>query len=151
MRERGYEYSGFDERSLVASTSKNGKAEVYLVGLSRFNAPKLERNGDIGLFSALDRVRRRKTDDPPVYLGPIPKNTIPPDRAFDQITTWARKLPGQTTFPTTTRCIGWVDSLPDWLEIGVPEEDVDKFNEVWDRRPEVLRGIVCMWMGAWLS
>ncbi len=121
-------------------TSKNGEEEVYLVGLSRLNALKTGSNGDMGSFSALNRdFKPRKTDGPSLYLGPILNNTVPPGQAFDQITTWAWKLPGKTTFPTTARCIGWVDSLPDWLEIGVHQEDVARFNEVWNRRPDAQR------------
>ena len=134
----------------MAGTRKNGEEEVCLVGLSRLNALKTESSGDLGSFSALNgEFEHRNTNGSPVYLGPIPNNTIPPGQAFEQITTWAWKLPGQTTFPTTTRCIGWVDSLPDWLEIEVHQEDVDKFDEVWERRPDVLKGVVCMRMGAW--
>jgi hypothetical protein len=150
IRKRGYKYSGVNKRSLMAGTSKNGEEEVYLVGLSRLSAPKIESSGDIGSFSTLDReFTPRNTDGPPIYLGPIPNNTIPPGQAFKQITTWVRELEGQVTLPETAYCIGWVDSLPDWLEIGVHQEDVDKFDEVWDRRPDVLREIVRMRIGAW--
>lgn len=133
----------------MARTKKNGEAEVYLVGLSRFKALKTERSGARGPFSALDRGFRRRTDGPPIYLGPIRDNTIPPVQAFNQITLWAWMSPGQTTFPITARCIGWVDTLPDYLEIGIPSADVDQFDEVWERRPDVLRGIECLRMGAW--
>lgn len=133
----------------MAGSSKNGE-EVYLVGLSRLNALKAESSGDLKLFSALNRkVKRRRTDGSSVYLGPIQNNAIPPRQAFEEITTWVRELEGQTTLPETTHCIGWVDSLPDWLEIGNLPEDAERLEALWDRRPGAQRDIVCMKMGAW--
>ena len=121
-----------------------------MVGLSRLNALKTEGSGNLTLFSALNRkVKRRRTSGSPVYLGPIPDNTIPPDQAFEQITTWVRELEGQVTLPETTRCIGRVDSLPDWLDIGITPADADKFEELWNRRPDAQKDIVCMKMGGW--
>ena len=151
IHERGYKYSCVRKPgSVMARAGKNGENEVYLVGLSRSNALKTESSGDIGSFSALDHAfKRRKTNRPPIYLGPIPNNTMPPGQAFEHITTWMRKLEAQATLPETTYCIGWADTLPDWLEIEILPGGADKFEDLWDSRPNVLRGIVCMNIGAW--
>ncbi|KAF8344550.1 hypothetical protein F5887DRAFT_1283198 [Amanita rubescens] len=160
--ERGYKYDKVKKRNIVVGTSKdstNGEAELYLVGLSKvkplLDAPESgdeSDDEDTDLLSTLDRefrVKRRKINGLSLYrLGPISDNTVPPGQAFDQITTWAWKLPGQTTFPTTTRCKGWVCSLPDWLKIEVHQEDADKFEALWKRRPDAQKGIVCMKMEA---
>lgn len=125
-----------------------------MVGLSKLrpllDAPGSRGGGDTGLLSTLVReIKRQKKEGACIYLGPIPSTTRPPKKVFERVTAWVRELEGQATLPETAHCIGWVDSLPDWLEIGILPANAVDFEELWGRRPEVLRRIVCMRMGAW--
>ena len=141
MRERGYQID-INERSMVVGTNiDNADAEIYLVGLSRVrplrSALELESDKEIDADRKFKRLRR---DGPSIRLGPIPNAESPPKQVFQG---WVRKLE-RAALPKTARCVGWVDDLPDWIEIAIATEDIKEFEELWDRRPGALKRVVCV-------
>ena len=147
-----------DKRNMVVGTNIDDlNAEIYLVGLSRVRPlqraseiesdEEIEADGSPELESddeADHKFKRQKIRGPSIHLGPVPNAESPPKQVFQEITTWIEKL-GRVSLPKTARCIGRVDDLPDWIEIAaISMEDIDKFKEIWDRRPGALRGVVCV-------
>ncbi|KAF8329024.1 hypothetical protein F5887DRAFT_1185480 [Amanita rubescens] len=147
MRKRSYEYGRIDEKSVVIAPGENDfKSDVFLVGLSKCVRSSAD---DTAEQRPAKRPRKRGAS---IRLGPIssPKSTA--TRVFKEITTWTKNING-VSVPPTARCLGWVDNLPDWLEIEASEEDVKKFEELWSRRPGYtdLRKINCMPMVGYLD
>ena len=129
MRKRSYEYGRIDEKSVVIAPGENDmKSDVFLVGLSKCVRSLAD---DAAEQRPAKRPRKRKAS---IRLGPIssPKSTA--TQVFKEITTWTKNINGASV-PSTARCLGWVDNLPDWLEIETSEEDAKKFEELWSRRP----------------
>ena len=131
---------------VVGANTDNSDAEIYLVGLSRMRPLRcaLELAESDKEIVELDReFKRPRRYGPSIQLGPVPNALSPPKQVFQGITTWIKNLE-RAALPKTTRCIGWVDDLPDWIEIAISTDDIQKFEELWDRRPDALRKIVCV-------
>ena len=139
MRKRSYEYGRIDEKSVVIASGENdAESDVFLVGLSKCVRSLAD---DAVEQRPAKRPRKMNTS---IRLGPIssPKSTA--TQVFKEITTWTKNIIGASV-PSTVRCLGWVDNLPDWLEIETSEEDAKKFEELWSQRPgnTDLRKIFC--------
>lgn len=143
MREKGYKME-VNRRSMVVGD--NLDAEIYLVGLSSLRVRPLGCALELESDTEIEPDReskRQRICGPSIHLGPVPNAESSPKQVFQGITTWIRKLE-RAALPKTARCIGWVDDLPDWIEIAIATEDIQKFEELWDRRPGALRGVVCV-------
>ena len=131
-----------NKRSRVVGTNIDG--DIYLVGLSRVrplrHASELESDKQIEVDRKFKRPRKR---GPSIHLGPVPNAKSRPEQIFKRVTTWIKKLE-RAGLPKTARCVGWLDDLSDWIEISIATEDIKKFEELWDKRPGALRGVVCV-------
>ena len=147
MRERGYnfDYKDLDDRNILLTSAKDD-AELYLVGLSKMLRRVSESEGDAeDLVGRLRRqLKRQRVEGPSLRIGPIPSRYSPGTifrQVFEEITTWMKDMEGYS-FLSTTRCIGWVDKLPDWLEVA--SQNVEEFGKLWEKRPDYLKDVLCM-------